>query len=481
MKSFNSDFLKQIELEFRDQIERIIYDVGHIDHINSHQHCNTSPRVFEIACKLAKEYGIDYIRVPNERIVFTDNISKFFTKRFLINILKYLILKLFSPFNYYSARKYGIKTNDSFSGVLYTGFMDQSIIKKCIQLSKPGEILEILLHPCSITGDEDELFWPTVRDYVISHHRRRELEVLTNKKLLKEILRENVLITQYNLVDSSKPSLNHSKRINNLLLSNVSSKKSLRVFLVIDETTFFHPEFVNSVINEIDGIECIGACRVVLPKGGALQSYLLKKWKLLGLRDLVLLVCQTLSLRILGLFPKILRHNFYSSVKMVLIENQIPYLTISSINKEVINYISEYEPDIIISSNSLIFPKNLLEIPNIGVINRHSSLLPSYGGILPVFRAIQYNEDYCGASVHLMTEKIDDGTVLSRKWLPIEKGDSLFDLYKLLFILSFQATKDAIIKIQKQEFNSDIQDNRKVEKSYFSYPKTEDWIEFKKQ
>lgn len=480
LNSFRKDFCKQVELELREQIERIIMDLGYVDHINSHQHCNTPPIIFDLTCRIAKEYGIKYIRVPNERIVFSENKGKLFTKRFLVNIFKCLILKFFSVFNYFSAKKYGIKTNDCFSGVLFTGFMDSSIIRRSIQSIKPGETLEILLHPCDITGDEEEIFWPNVRDYVISHNRRRELEVLTNQRLLREILDQEVLLTQYDLLDQRNTSLNKSKRIQNVLGRIADKKESLRVFLVMDETTFFHPEYINSVITEIEGIDCVGACLVVLPKGGALQSYLISQWKRLGLRDLFLLTITTILIRLRGLLPKSMKYNFYPSVSSVMKENQIPFLKISSISQDVIDYIESFNPDIVLSSNSLIFPEDLIKNQNITFINRHSSLLPSYGGILPVFRAIQYGEEFCGASVHLMDKKIDEGRVISRKWLPIEKGDSIFKLYKLLFVLSFLATKESIEKVRDQKPTIEFEDDHRINRSYFSYPKEDDWIAFKK-
>ena len=478
INSFKRPFIEQLELELREQIERIINDVGHIDHINSHQHCNTPPRVFDLTCKLAQEYGIKYIRVPNEKVVFSKVIGKFFTKRFFINIFKCLILKFFSYFNYLSAKKYGIRTNDSFTGVLYTGFMDSTVIEKAINSMSQGEVLEVLLHPCKISGDESETFWPSVRDYVINHERRRELELLKNQSLMDSILHQGIL-TQYDLLDKDEISLNSSARIISFSEKSVLNRSSKRVFLVIDETTFFHPEYVNALINDFPDIECIGGCRVVLPRGGALQSYLLSFWRQLGFRDLLFLGITTILLRLRGLLPKTMRNNFQSSVAMTFEENHIPYKTISSINKPVIDYINSFDPDVVISSNSLIFPEQLLNQENITFINRHSSLLPSYGGILPVFRAIQFQEKFCGASVHLMDIKIDEGTVLSRKWLPIERGDSLFRLYKLLFVLSFEATKEALSKIGNEKTQTLDTNHSRLIKSYFSYPNKNDWIEFK--
>ena len=482
INSFKSDFLKQIELEFRDQIETALSDLGSLDHINSHQHCNSVPQVFDLTCQLAQEYGIKYVRVPREKLVFSDQTEKLFTTRFIINIFKFMILNFFSVFNFFIAKKYNVKTNDYFSGVLYTGFMDGSIIRKAIQKIKSHQVLEILLHPCCITGSKSEEFLESVRNYVIDHNRRKELEVIQDQKLLTDILNDQVILTQYNLISTSNASLNRSQRINTFKNYLDNKEEPLSLFLVIDETTFFHPELVHYLLNDIDNIRCVGACRVVLPNGGALQNYLLKNWNNLGFKGLFLLSMTTVAMRIFALLPKFIRGDFEAKVSSVFKKHHVPFIDISSIDNKTIEYIRSSNPDIIYSSNSLIFPEDLLDVPKIAVLNRHSSLLPSYGGILPVFRAIQFQEKYTGVSINIMEKKIDGGPVLSRKWLPIEQGDSLFRLYRLLFTLSFFATEEALLQIRKKGLNANhIKNGAKLKKSYYSFPEKDDWIKFKQQ
>ena len=70
--------------------------------------------------------------------------------------------------------------------------------------------------------------------------------------------------------------------------------------------------------------------------------------------------------------------------------------------------------NIIISSNSLIFKKELLSIPKICTINRHSALLPSYGGLLPVFQSFIHGEKFTGVSIHYMNNKIENNHDLKK-------------------------------------------------------------------
>jgi len=66
-----------------------------------------------------------------------------------------------------------------------------------------------------------------------------------------------------------------------------------------------------------------------------------------------------------------------------------------------------------------------------------------------------------------------------QQWIPIEKNDTLTHLYKLAFIMSYEATNEALQKIRFNDFSNASQ-SKTLQKSYFSYPKREDWKSFRK-
>ena len=81
----------------------------------------------------------------------------------------------------------------------------------------------------------------------------------------------------------------------------------------------------------------------------------------------------------------------------------------------------------------------------------------------------------------MMNEGIDTGPILSRKFLPIYKNDSLFTLYRMLFVLSFVAIEESLNKILEGKLDEDLEsDNQKITQSYFSFPNNSDWKEFKR-
>ena len=87
------------------------------------------------------------------------------------------------------------------------------------------------------------------------------------------------------------------------------------------------------------------------------------------------------------------------------------------------NEIIKLNPDlIIVGSWSEKFKKPIIELPKIGTINCHPSLLPKYRGPNPYMRVIMYGEKETGVSFHLMDENLDTGPILLQKRIEIKQG-----------------------------------------------------------
>ena len=79
IKSKHKEFKKQIENEFRAQIEKIKKHTR-VCHIDSHVHTHAIPEIFKITLKLAKEYEIPYIRTQHEHFYMVADTAKNLTK-----------------------------------------------------------------------------------------------------------------------------------------------------------------------------------------------------------------------------------------------------------------------------------------------------------------------------------------------------------------------------------------------------------------
>lgn len=56
-----------IERELRAQIERVLATGLRVTHLNGHQHLHLLPRIFAVVARLAREYGIGYVRIVDDR------------------------------------------------------------------------------------------------------------------------------------------------------------------------------------------------------------------------------------------------------------------------------------------------------------------------------------------------------------------------------------------------------------------------------
>lgn len=155
LKSFNKKFMEQLEIEFRSQIEKII-SCTKVSHIDSHVHTHGIPNIFKLTCKLAKEYGIPYVRTQFERPYLTNNISKHINLKYPVNQIKVLLLDSFSILNKKVIEDYGLKTNDFLVGVSYTGMMDNQTVEQGLEVFKNESdiVVEALFHPYPSHVDE---------------------------------------------------------------------------------------------------------------------------------------------------------------------------------------------------------------------------------------------------------------------------------------------------------------------------------------
>ncbi len=81
------------------------------------------------------------------------------------------------------------------------------------------------------------------------------------------------------------------------------------------------------------------------------------------------------------------------------------------------------------------------------IINIHPSLLPKYKGLNTHNRAIQNKEKYSGATVHIVSDKLDSGKIILQKKVKITKSDSKKSLEKKVLKIEHKIYPKAIIKL----------------------------------
>ncbi|HYC79659.1 MAG TPA: methionyl-tRNA formyltransferase [Candidatus Binatia bacterium] len=97
------------------------------------------------------------------------------------------------------------------------------------------------------------------------------------------------------------------------------------------------------------------------------------------------------------------------------------------------NEIGEITPDImVVASYGQIIPKKILDMPNKGSINIHSSLLPKYRGASPIQTAILNDDKETGVTIMQMDEELDHGGIYAQKKVLIDEADNYQSLHDKL-------------------------------------------------
>ena len=192
--------LNEIKQEYRLQIEKALAAGIKLDHINSHQHSHIIPKIFRIVCELAHEYNIPYVRLPKEIHYCCGHVSQYTSTWYYLNLVKLMMINIFSKRNKATAIDIGVKTNDYFLGVTYTGHMNVSTVENGLaKLSRLNpEVVELLLHPCRfIPGKQDTYITPEVRAYVRDGGRKTELSTLLDNRLAEIISHNGWTLTNF--------------------------------------------------------------------------------------------------------------------------------------------------------------------------------------------------------------------------------------------------------------------------------------------
>ena len=109
--------------------------------------------------------------------------------------------------------------------------------------------------------------------------------------------------------------------------------------------------------------------------------------------------------------------------------------------------IKALEPDLfIVASYGKIIPKEALEIPKLGCLNIHPSLLPCYRGASPIQATILNGEQETGVTIMLMDEEMDHGPIISNFQFPISKEITFKELEERLIKESSKLLLETLTK-----------------------------------
>lgn len=183
------------------------------------------------------------------------------------------------------------------------------------------------------------------------------------------------------------------------------------------------------------------------------------------------------ALNIVSRFVRL--HRFYS-VAAAARHYSVNLMEESDVNSpEFLDRVRKMEIDLIASvSATQIFRQKLIDIPNLGCINLHTSPLPRYRGLMPCFWVLANGEKQTAVTVHSMDRKLDNGEIILQRAVDIHPDDTLFSLIARTKSVGAELLLEAMDQIEKGTVRPKPNDDSKA--TYFSFPTREDARKFRK-
>ena len=164
---------------------------------------------------------------------------------------------------------------------------------------------------------------------------------------------------------------------------------------------------------------------------------------------------------IAAVFCPIYKNNIHVRLELVCKKNKISFQRVSDINSEDVQFfLNHLNIDLIaVCHFEKVLKKNIIDIPKLGCINLHPSLLPNYRGLSPQHWPI-INGDYeTGITVHFINEGIDTGDIILQRKIPIDSNIYVAEMQRNMLSVYKNIMSDAIILIRKNDVNFINQNN----------------------
>lgn len=150
-----------------------------------------------------------------------------------------------------------------------------------------------------------------------------------------------------------------------------------------------------------------------------------------------------------------------SPVKVLAETHNIPVFQPASLRQaENQQLVTNLKADVmVVVAYGLILPKAVLDIPRLGCINVHGSLLPRWRGAAPIQRSLWAGDNETGVTIMQMDVGLDTGAMLYKLACPIESADTSAILYDKLAGLGPQGLLETLRQLASGNTQPEIQDD----------------------
>ncbi len=151
-------------------------------------------------------------------------------------------------------------------------------------------------------------------------------------------------------------------------------------------------------------------------------------------------------------------------VKLLAKKVDIPVLQPTKIKTEEFHdQLAAYKPDlIVVIAYGRILPKALLDLPSLGCINLHGSILPRHRGAAPIQWAVISGDKEVGVTIIQMNEGMDTGDMLLKSTITPSADETAGSLFTKLAKLGTPALLDAIAGLKNKTISPEPQDHNQA-------------------
>ena len=142
-----------------------------------------------------------------------------------------------------------------------------------------------------------------------------------------------------------------------------------------------------------------------------------------------------------------------SAVKEVALAHHLPVLQPATLRTpEAVAELAALQPDVmVVAAYGLILPQAILDVPRLGCLNIHASLLPRWRGAAPIHRAILAGDAKTGVAIMQMEAGLDTGPVLLETFTAIGARETTGELHDRLATLGAEAIVHVLSRLSRGE------------------------------
>jgi methionyl-tRNA formyltransferase len=151
-----------------------------------------------------------------------------------------------------------------------------------------------------------------------------------------------------------------------------------------------------------------------------------------------------------------------SPVKTVALDHQLPVWQPKRVKKsaETLTQLRQAQADaFVVVAYGQILSQEILDMPKLGCINVHGSILPKYRGAAPIQWCIYHGETETGITTMLMDAGMDTGAMLLKAYTPVQLLDNAHQLAQTLASSGAELLVETLLKLERQGIQPIAQDN----------------------